>query len=716
MKVHICSHWKRIIGVATLAVVGSVMNSPSYARPVSALKAMKLPANSPAPFGAVPTPAQVAWHEMGNYAFLHFGLNTYTGREWGYGDESETLFNPVDFDANKIVGDLKAAGFKGVVLTAKHHDGFCLWPSKYTGHSVKNSPWKNGKGDVVREISEACQRAGLKFGVYLSPWDRNHAEYGRPAYVDYYHNQLRELLTNYGPLFMVWMDGANGGDGYYGGAREKRSIDARTYYGMEEIRKMVSELQPNAVIFGDERADIRWIGNEAGQSADTVWATIPGDAVTTPATEQPLGHGVRDGEKWHPAEVDVSIRPGWFYHAAEDTRVKTPQQLVDIYYNAIGRGADLNLNFPPSPKGLLGETDAKNAREMRRILDETFADNLVSKVKVTASATRQGDFAAKKVLDERRDTFWAAPDEATAADLIFETPKPITFDVVMLQEVVELGQRIRGFSLDIWENNDWREVLNQQSVGFKRLDRLAAPVTTTKVRLHLRAPVAPVLATFGLYLQPATLDAPKISRDRDGMLRISEGRGTVRFTLDGSEPTATSPLFDNPIAFAEGGTVRARVFDARGNGGEVATASFGHSKGKWKVVSVTAEVGPASNAIDDDPKTLWHTHDGQKGEIAPPQTITVDMGEALTLKGFTYLPRQDGTTRGMVTAGRLEVSADGQNWMEAWHGEFSNVAANPILQAVNFPVVQSARYFRFTGDKVAEANHIAIAELGVIAQ
>lgn len=501
------------MSVAMLSVVASGSGAPATAGPERSLTPLKLPANSPAPYGATPSPAQVAWHEMGSYAFLHFGLNTYTGREWGYGDESEKLFDPTDFDADKIVADLKAAGFKGVVLTAKHHDGFCLWPSKYIEHSVKNSPYKDGRGDIVRELSDACRRAKMKFGVYLSPWDRNHAQYGRPAYVDYYHNQLRELLSNYGPLFMVWMDGANGGDGYYGGAREKRSIDARTYYGMEKIRQMVSELQPNAVIFGDDRADIRWIGNEAGKSADTVWSTIPAGEAVTASTEQRLGHGVQGGEKWHPAEVDVSIRPGWFYHAAEDNRVKTPRQLVDIYYNAIGRGADLNLNFPPNPRGLLGETDAKNAREMRRILDATFADNLVAHAKVTASVTRIGNFAAKNVLDARRESFYAAPDEAKTADLVFETPKPITFDVVMLQELVELGQRLDGFSLDVWQNNGWREVLKQQSVGFKRLDRLTTPVTTTRVRLHLRAPVAPVLSSFGLYLQPTTLDAPTTARN-----------------------------------------------------------------------------------------------------------------------------------------------------------------------------------------------------------
>ncbi len=668
---------------------------------------MVMPVNSPAPYGALPNAPQVAWHEMETYAFLHFGLNTFTGKEWGYGDESPDIFNPVDFDADKIVGALKNAGFKGVILVAKHHDGFAMWPSKYTEHSVKNSPWKNGKGDVVKELADAARKAGLKFGVYLSPWDRNRADYGTPAYVDYYHNQLRELLTNYGDIFMVWMDGANGGDGYYGGAREKRSIDSKTYYGMEEIRKIVSELQPNAVIFGDDRADIRWIGNEAGKSPDTVWET------TNPGTG---GAGVRNGSLYRPAEVDVSIRPGWFYHANEDNRVKTPAQLVDIYYNSVGRGSDLHLNFPPNQRGLLGDNDIKNSREMRRILDATFATNLAANAKVTASATRTGNFAASNVTDDKRSTFWAAPDDAKTAQLTFDLGAPQTFDVVMLQEVVELGQRLDGFSLEVWENGNWREVLNQQSVGYKRLDRLKTPVTTDKVRLNLRAPVAPVLASFGLYLQPLSLEAPKITRDKMGMLSVSGRAGTVRYTLDGSEPNANSPLFDKPIALTRGGTVRARVVAPNGISGEIATANFGVSKANWKIAAVTEEVGPAKNAIDEDPNTLWHTHSLNRGELAPPQTITVDMNETLDLTGFTYTPRTDGTTRGLVTGAKFEISRDGQNWTTVWNGEFSNVAANPIEQIIKFDKAHSARYFRFTAEKVAQANHVAVAEIGVLAR
>jgi alpha-L-fucosidase len=606
-----------------------------------------LPANNPAPYGALPNAPQIAWQEMETYAFLHFGLNTFTGKEWGYGDESSALFNPVDFDADKIVAPLQAAGFQGVVLVAKHHDGFALWPSKYTEHSVKNSPWKNGQGDVVQEVSDACRRAGLKFGVYLSPWDRNHAEYGRAAYVEYYRDQLRELLTNYGEIFMVWMDGANGGDGYYGGARETRSINAQTYYEADKLRALVDELQPNAVIFGPFPGnDIRWIGNEAGRAPDTVWET------TQPGGD---GAGVRGGAQWRPAEMDVSIRPGWFYHANEDSRVKTPQQLVDIYFNAVGRGADLHLNFPPNKRGLLGETDIVNAREMRRILDEIFKTNLAANAKVTASATRTGDFAATGVLDAKRATFWAAPDDAKSAELIFELPKPTTFDVVLLQEVIELGQRLDGFALDIWENDGWREILKKQSVGYKRLDRLSTPVTATTLRLRLHAPVAPVLASFGLYLQPP------------------DAKAKAQNTLD-----------------------------------------LGYPKTKWKVITATEQVGPAANAIDGNPSTLWHTHSSQRGELPPPQNIVVDLNETLNLKGFNYLPRQDGTPRGMVTHAKFELSVDGTNWTQAWEGEFSNVAANPILQTITFDRPLTARYFRFTGEKAAAANHVAVAEVGVV--
>ena len=344
----------------------------------------------PTSYGPVPTDRQLRWHEMEFYGFLHFTVNTFTDREWGNGDESEKVFLPTAFDAEQIVRTAREAGMKGLILTCKHHDGFCLWPSKWTEHCVKNSSWKDGKGDVVKEISDACRRQGLKFGVYLSPWDRNHKDYARPEYVTYYRNQLRELLTNYGELFTVWFDGANGGDGYYGGARETRRIDNRTYYDWKNTWQIVRELMPGAVMFSDAGPDFRWVGNESGFAGETCWATLD---MSKPGrypggSSNGLNSGERPGTAWLPAECDVSIRPGWFYHAKEDNRVKTPAQLLDIYYKSVGRGACLNLNIPPDRRGIIHENDIKSLREFRRILDATFAVNLAKEAQLTASNTR----------------------------------------------------------------------------------------------------------------------------------------------------------------------------------------------------------------------------------------------------------------------------------------------------------------------------------------
>ena len=320
----------------------------------------------PEPYGAVPSSRQLAWHEMEFTGFLHFTTNTFTDKEWGYGDESPDIFNPTGFDAEQIVSTAKMAGMKGLILTCKHHDGFCLWPSKFTDHSVKSSPWQEGKGDVVREISEACRRHGLKFGVYLSPWDRNHADYGEKVYVDYYRNQLKELLTNYGSVFEVWWDGANGGDGYYGGARETRIIDRSTYYDWDETAQIVRELQPEAVIFSDAGPDIRWVGNEKGFAGDPCWQTYSptpreGETKAGPGTANYLEatNGHRDGKFWLPAEACVSIRPGWFWHEDQDDRVRSPENIIDLYYSSIGRGATLLLNLPPDRRGLIHENDVR---------------------------------------------------------------------------------------------------------------------------------------------------------------------------------------------------------------------------------------------------------------------------------------------------------------------------------------------------------------------
>jgi alpha-L-fucosidase len=459
------------------------------------------PVSPPKPYGPVPTERQLRWHAMEFYGFVHFTVNTFTDKEWGYGDEDPAVFNPTAFDADQIAQTAKAGGMQGLILTAKHHDGFCLWPSKYTDHCVKQSSWRDGKGDVVRELSEACRRHGLRFGVYLSPWDRNHKDYGRPEYVNYYRNQLRELLTGYGDIFTVWFDGANGGDGYYGGAREMRRIDNRTYYDWKNTWKIVRELMPLAVMFSDVGPDFRWVGNESGFAGQTCWATLNvGDGVPG-NTQANLNQGERPGTDWVPAECDVSIRPGWFYHASQDNQVKTPQQLLDIYFQSVGRGACLNLNLPPDRRGQIHENDVKSLREFRQILDDMFARNLAQAAKLVPTNMRGNDtsFAADKLVDGDRNTYWATDDAVTTPELVVDFGKPVTVSAVSLREYLPLGQRIEAFAIDRWQDNQWVELTSGTSIGNLRLLKID-PVTTDKVRLRItKAPVCPALSEFGVY-------------------------------------------------------------------------------------------------------------------------------------------------------------------------------------------------------------------------
>lgn len=460
----------------------------------------------PAAYGPVPTERQLRWHEMEFYGFVHFTVNTFTDQEWGYGDESPEVFQPTDFDADQIVGVAREAGMRGLVLTAKHHDGFCLWPSQYTAHSVKASPWKGGRGDVVREIADACRRQGLRFGVYLSPWDRNHAEYGRAGYLSYYRNQLRELLTQYGEVFTVWFDGANGGDGHYGGARETRRIDNRTYYDWPRTWEMVRALQPMACMFSDAGPDFRWVGNERGIAGDPCWATLdlsrpdrhPG------GTSEGLNSGERPGTAWVPAECDVSIRPGWFYHPKEDGQVKTPDQLLDLYYKSVGRGACLNLNIPPDRRGRIHENDVRSLREFGRRLAGTFADNLARAARLQASAARRGNpgFGPERMLDGDRNTYWSTPDEERTPEVTLVWDRPVSFQVIEVREHLPLGQRVEALSVDAWRDGDWSEIARATSIGNRRLVRLDRPIAAERVRLRItRSAACPALSEIGLYAE-----------------------------------------------------------------------------------------------------------------------------------------------------------------------------------------------------------------------
>jgi alpha-L-fucosidase len=471
---------------------------------------------APKPYGPLPTPRQLRWQETEMYCIIHFGPDTYTDKEWGFGDEDPKIVNPTQFSAMQIVGAAKAGGFKGIVVVAKHHDGFCLWPTKTTEHNISKSPYKNGKGDLLMEYREACNKLGMKMGVYCSPWDRNSALYGKPEYVtEVYRQQLEELYTHYGPIFISWFDGANGGDGYYGGAREVRKIDRSTYYGWADTWAIARKLAPGAVLFGDVGPDVRWVGNEKGHAGETCWATYTphapdaGKAPGNGYTKDYEGtEGQRDGEFWMPAECDVSLRPGWFYHKEQDDKVKSPDTLLSLYYQSVGRGACLDLGLSPDRRGLLYESDVRSLAEFGRIIKETFAVNLAKGATLKASNVRGGNlakFGAKNLLDDDRYSYWATDDQVTTPELVVDLYRNKTFNVICLRENIKLGQRIEAVAIDALRDGKWEQVASATSIGGNRLIRLGQDITTNKVRLRVtKSPVCIALSDFGLYREPRT--------------------------------------------------------------------------------------------------------------------------------------------------------------------------------------------------------------------
>ncbi len=445
-----------------------------------------------------PTPQQVAWQELEFTCFTHFGINTFTNREWGTGREDPKLFNPTDFDADQWASACKQAGMKLLILTCKHHDGFCLWPSKYTEHSVKSSPWRGGQGDVVQEVSQACRRQGIKFGVYLSPWDRHEKSYGSDAYNEFYKNQLRELLTDYGPITEVWWDGACGE-----GPNGRRQV-----YDWEGYIRVVRQLQPDAVIFG-QGPDVRWVGNENGLARPSEWSVLP--LKTGDRTERDLGHRkyLVGAERlmWYPAECDVSIRPGWFYHASQDDKVKSLDRLLEICYRSVGRNSVLLLNVPPDRRGRFHENDVARLRQLRAVLDETFKTNLAARAKVTAENTRPG-FDPASVTDGDGRTYWTTPQGATTASLLIDLGRPVSFDRAMVQEMITAGQRVEQFSLEAQIDGGWKEIARATTIGYKRLLRFPVVIASTVRLTILDSRDCPTIREFGLFKASAKEETP----------------------------------------------------------------------------------------------------------------------------------------------------------------------------------------------------------------
>lgn len=459
--------------------------------------------SAPQPALPVPTEAQLRWHEMETNAFIHFTTNTFTDLEWGNGDESPKIFNPTAINVDQWITTLKDAGFKGVVLTCKHHDGFCLWPSGHTEHTIAKSPYKGGKGDIVKEVSEACKQHGLKFGVYLSPWDRNHAEYGRPPYIDYYRNQLKEIFANYGPVFEMWFDGANGGTGYYGGANEKRSINGSQYYDWPTTLNLVREMEPNVIFFSDAGPGVRWVGNERGIAGETNWNSISPDTLFAgkAGIEKLLNTGHENGTAWIPAETDVSIRPGWFYHAKEDSLVKSPEKLFDIYLTSVGRGSTLLLNVPPDRRGLIHENDVVSLKGWRKLLDDEFKTNIAARAKVEATNFRgeSEKYSGANVTDGRNETYWATDDDVKSASVEISWPAQKSIKYVMLQEYIKLGQRVKSFTVEARVGEEWKKITEGTTIGYKRILKFD-PIETSAIRVTITdSKACPVISNIEVY-------------------------------------------------------------------------------------------------------------------------------------------------------------------------------------------------------------------------
>lgn len=672
----------------------------------------------PEPVLPVPSDRQLAWHELEFYAFVHFNMNTFTNMEWGMGSEKPEWFNPTQLDCRQWAKVCKEAGMKGIILTAKHHDGFCLWPSEFTEHSVKNSPWKDGKGDVVRELSEACKEYGLKMGIYLSPWDRNHADYGKPEYITYFRNQLRELLTNYGEIYEVWFDGANGGTGYYGGANEERRIDRETYYDWENTRQIVRELQPMACMFSDAGPDIRWVGNESGWAGETNWCILKRDdfAPGVVSDLKFLQQGQEDGTHWVPAEVDVSIRPGWYYHPSEDHKVKTLPQLLDIYYHSIGRNASFLLNFPVDTRGLIHEKDVEQIMKLAEAVKADFAVNLAQGKKAEASNVRGNSkkYKAGNVTDGNPETYWATDDQVTEASVTIDLGMETEFNRFLVQEYIPLGQRIKSFTLEIFTGGEWKEIDRQTTIGRKRILRFPN-VTASKVRLNITGSKAcPVISNVEVYKAPKVLVEPEVSRDKNGLVSIKtfDSGLDIHYTINNSEPTTSSEKYSGPFLLNKKSVMKVIAVDpGTGEQSQVISVSFDISKEKWQLTGEMGKQDDANSIFDGNPNSAVTVQ--QK----LPVDFVIDLGEPVNLKGFRYLPGQRGNTPGLVFDYEIYVSPDGKNWgAPVSKGEFPNIKNSPVMQEKLFETVRG-QFVRFRAlSTVDDSGRVSVAEFDIISE
>lgn len=669
----------------------------------------------PAAYGPVPTQNQIEWHEMEYFGLVCYGLNTYTRQEWGYGDIDPKVFNPENLDTDQWARIAKESGMKGLILVAKHHDGFCLWPSKTTDYTVAATPWKDGKGDVLGDLAESCKKYELKLGVYISPWDRNHAEYGRPGYVKDYHEQWREVLEYSDDIFEVWFDGANGGTGYYGGARESRKIE-KGYYQFPEIFKLIKEKQPRAIFFGyveDITQDVvRWGGTEEGTGSETNWCRF--DDPTTGDIEI-MKTGLKNGKYWMPVEGNTTILSPkkWYYN--ESSQPRTLKNFVDLYYTTIGQNATFNLGLSIGPSGKIPERDVKSMLAQKRQIDKELAENLAKNMKITSDNERdKSTFNAENVLDESTKTYWATKDGVQKASLILDFEKETTFNRLLLQEYIQLGQRVHKFTLEIETDHDWKEVAHGTTIGYKRILRFDN-VTSKKARVTIETDaLCLTLANLEIYNAPPLLAEPGMIADIEGNIVLqATDELSIYYALGDDSSGSNYKEYTSPIHLPYGGTIRAYTKHSQSDHKSgIVSQKFGMAKKEWKIHGAqggNTNANQPSNAIDANTGSYWET----TGEVGNGNHyIAINLGKQTGITGFSYIPPDLGVA-GAIFEYEFYASKDGKHWGEPISkGEFSNIENNPIAQRVTFKQVVQAKYIKLVSvSAVKNHNKTVINEI-----
>ncbi|NWK57131.1 alpha-L-fucosidase [Verrucomicrobiaceae bacterium N1E253] len=710
-----------------------------------------------------PSRAQLLHHQDEFNGFIHFGPNTFTGVEWGNGKEDTKAFNPPEVDTDQWCRIMKAAGMRKVVITAKHHDGYCTWQTRYNkDFSIHQSPWKNGKGDVLKKLSDSCKKHGLKLGVYLSPADLYQIEnasglYGNlskyqdsmiptdPAsfksnpmkqrkvakdlptfkvsaddYNRYFMNQLYEVLTEYGPIHEVWFDGAH----------PKRK-GGQTYI-REEWFKMIRKLAPEAAIFGGP--DVRWCGNEHGGTRKSEWNAITVDHLAVSGYDRPAQNIGTDqeilakgyevyGKKFKSnylyyliSEVDVSIRHGWFWRNDTEQHVRDADDIFDMYERSVGGNAVFLLNVPPNNKGKFSARDEASLMEVGKRIKNTYGTNLAE----GATSEVQG------IFDGKLTTYWQPQQES--GEFTVTLPKPQKINRILLQENIKtVGQRVKQHAVDAWINGQWKEISAATTIGYKRILRFP-PVMTDRIRVRiLESRFQPTIANFSAHYYQSPPLPVSITRNAKGQVTISINNSkhhqqdsglTLHYTLDGSEPSEHSSVYTSPFQLPNGGIVKARSHDGEAFG-PTASTRLGISQQGWKILSVSSEHDnqyAAAKAIDGNPKTFWHT--SWSSNQTHPHHLTIDLGKVVDIAGITYLPRQDKRVPdSMIETGSVELSLNKKTWHSAGDFTFGNLLNDPSLRSVLFKKSGRARYLRFNTKTGAQGKPYAgAAEIQVLAK